>query len=194
MALVRWVVVLSVVLTPLAIAAASPLLSWRDPIYIVAGLAGIVAMGLMLLQPLLIGGLLPGTRQFPVRRLHRFVGLTILLMVIVHVAGLWIFSPPDVLDALLLRSPAPFSIWGVAAIWLLILTLGAIAASRTQRSKIKLMRTVHTLGACLVVACTAVHAWLVEGTMGTVSKAVLCVFLVLATFWLAYRRNARFFK
>ena len=34
---------------------ASPLLAWREPVYIVAGLAGVLAFALLLMQPLLIG-------------------------------------------------------------------------------------------------------------------------------------------
>ena len=40
-----------------------------------------------------------------------------MLTVIVHVAGLWLTSPPDVIDVLLFRSPTPFSAWGAIAMW-----------------------------------------------------------------------------
>ncbi|MCJ9736642.1 ferric reductase, partial [Bradyrhizobium sp. PRIMUS42] len=44
---------------PVALAATSEQLAWRGPVYIIAGFAGIVALGLVLVQPLLIGGYLP---------------------------------------------------------------------------------------------------------------------------------------
>jgi hypothetical protein len=86
---------------PLAAAATSPLLAWRQPVYIAAGLAGVIAMALMLLQPLLAGGHLPG---LPALRADAdcTAGRRLLIAaVVVHVAGLWITSPPDVIDALL---------------------------------------------------------------------------------------------
>ena len=55
-----WAVFVLAIVIPFAVAATSPLLAWREPIYIVAGFAGVLAMGLLLAQPLLIGGYLPG--------------------------------------------------------------------------------------------------------------------------------------
>lgn len=107
-----WTGLAAAILLPVALAAASPLLQWRQPVYITAGFAGIIAMSLLLLQPLLAGGLLPGLRGPRGRKLHRRTGALLVSAVILHVAGLWITSPPDVIDALLFRSPTPFSAWG----------------------------------------------------------------------------------
>jgi hypothetical protein len=41
----------------------------------------------------------------------------LVVAVVVHVGGLWITSPPDMIDALLLTSPTPFSAFGVIAMW-----------------------------------------------------------------------------
>lgn len=41
---------------PAALALGSPLIAWRDPVYILAGFAGVVGMALLLVQPLLVGG------------------------------------------------------------------------------------------------------------------------------------------
>ena len=46
-----WASLAAAICVPIAAAAASPLLKWRDAIYIVAGFAGIVALGLLLVQP-----------------------------------------------------------------------------------------------------------------------------------------------
>lgn len=54
---------------PLAAAAASPLLEWRRPVYIAAGFGGSFAF--LLLQPLPIGGQLPGLAGHRGRRAHR---------------------------------------------------------------------------------------------------------------------------
>ncbi len=89
---------------PIAIAAASPLLAWRDPIYITAGFAGIVALGLMLVHPLMIGDTCPAlsTRR---ARAHRWIGGALVLAVVIHIGGLTITNAPDVIDVLLFRSP-----------------------------------------------------------------------------------------
>src|SRR5689334_7915409 len=94
---------------PLALAAFSPQLEWRDPLYIAAGFAGIVALGLVLVQPLMIGGYLPGPSAYRARRAHHWIGGALVLAVLVHVGGLWISSPPDMIDALTFASPTPFS-------------------------------------------------------------------------------------
>ena len=57
-----WAAVATAVAVPIIAAALSPLLAWRDAVYIVACLAGVVGLALMMLQPLLIGGYLPGLR------------------------------------------------------------------------------------------------------------------------------------
>ena len=59
-AILIWTALTAAVAVPIAAAAASPLLAWRDPVYIAAGFAGIVGLALLLVQPLLIGGYLPG--------------------------------------------------------------------------------------------------------------------------------------
>ena len=65
-----WALLAAAVFVPIAAAAASPLLEWRGPVYILAGFAGIIALGLMLVQPLLIAGYLPGLSAYRGRRPH----------------------------------------------------------------------------------------------------------------------------
>src|SRR3954452_1587684 len=99
-----WAALAAAICVPVAAAALSPLLAWRGPLYIIAGFAGILALGLMLVQPLLAGGYLPGLAAYRGRRVHRWTGAALLVLVLVHVAGLWITSPPDMIDALLFAS------------------------------------------------------------------------------------------
>lgn len=176
-----WAAVVAATAVPLGVAATSPLLAWRDTVYIIAGFAGVVAMALLLLQPLLAGGYLPG---FPMRRgrhLHRWVGAILVAAVIVHVAGLWLTSPPDVVDALMFASPTPFSVWGVIAMWAIFGTALLALLRRPLRIGIKPWRLGHSALALIVVLGSAVHAVLIQGTMGTVSKTVLCILAVMAT-------------
>lgn len=168
-----WAGLLSVVAVAFAAAAASPLLQWRDPIYILAGFAGILGLALMVFQPLLVTGRLPGLTLSISKKLHRFVGLSLLLAVIVHVAALWVTSPPDVVDVLLFRSPAPFSLWGAIAMWAVFLAAGA--ALFRKRLRVAVWRYAHSVLVCLAVVTTVAHTLLIDGTMGSVTKGLLCL-------------------
>ena len=192
-----WAALCLAVIVPLVAAATSPLLAWRDPIYILAGFAGVLGMTLILFQPLLAGGYLPG---FPVprgRRVHRWIGGALICAILVHVVGLWITSPPDVIDVLLFRSPTPFSVWGNIAMWAAF--GAALLAGFRKRLAIKpaLWRLGHTILAATVVGGSVVHALLIDGTMEPVSKAGLCLLAVLATakvimdlrVWASFRRR-----
>jgi hypothetical protein len=176
-----WCAVATAVAVPVIAATLSPLLAWRDPIYIVACLAGVAGLGLMLFQPLLIAGYLPGFSPYRTRRVHLWTGTALVVAVVVHVAGLWITSPPDVIDALLFTSPTPFSAWGVVAMWA-ILAVAIMVALRPQLGlRPRTWRAAHTFLAAIIVTGTAVHSVLVEGTMETVSKVFLCTLIVAVT-------------
>jgi predicted ferric reductase len=166
---------------PIVAAGASPLLAWRDPVYIGAGFAGVVALGLLLVQPVLIGGYLPGLSGPRRRHVHRWIGGALVVAVVIHVGGLWMTSPPDVIDALLFVSPTPFSAWGVIAMWAIF----AVALLATLRRRLRLRprtwRIAHTILAVVIVLATVVHGILIEGTMETVSKATLCGLVLAAT-------------
>lgn len=179
-AILIWVALAAIVLVPIAAAAQSPLLQWRQPVYIAAGFAGVLALVLLVVQPLLAGGYLPGLSAMRGRVLHRWTGTILVLVVIVHVAGLWITSPPDVIDALLFRSPTPFSVWGVLAMWAVFLSALLALFRRKLRLRPRTWRLAHTAFALVIVAGTVIHALLIEGTMETTSKVVLCGVAVMA--------------
>lgn len=165
----------------MAIAAASPLLAWRDPVYIVSGFAGVTAMALVLMQPLLAGGYLPGLPVRPGRRVHRWVGAALVAMVVAHVAGLWLTSAPDVIDALLFESPTPFSAWGVVAMWAIFASAVLAVFREPLRIGPKAWRIGHSALVVVIVVGSVVHALLVEGTMGPASKAAFCALVLVAT-------------
>jgi predicted ferric reductase len=176
-----WSALAVAVAVPLAAAAASPLLAWRDPVYIAAGLAGVVAMVLLLIQPLLAGALLPGLPAQRGRRLHGWVGGALVAAVVVHVAGLWITSPPDVVDALLFASPTPFSAWGVIAMWAIFAAALLASVRRLLRLRPQVWRRAHTALAAVTVAGSVTHALLIEGTMEILSKIALSALVIAAT-------------
>jgi len=176
-----WGALAAAVVLPLAAAATSPLLAWRDPIYITAGFAGVIALGLLLVQPVLIGGYLPGLSAHRGRRVHRWIGGMLVVAVVIHVGGLWITSPPDVIDALLFASPTPFSAWGVIAMWAIFAVALWVALRRRLRLRPRTFRIGHTFLAVVIVVGSVVHGILIEGTMETVSKAALCALVLAAT-------------
>ncbi len=171
------------VVVPLVAAVFSPLLAWREPVYIVACFAGIVAMALVLFQPLLAAGYLPGLAARRGRRVHRWVGASLIVAIVVHVVGLWITSPPDVIDALLFVSPTPFSAWGVIAMWCAFAAAGLALFRRRFRFSPGVWRNSHKCLVAMVVAGSVVHAWLIEGTMETLSKRVLCIVVIAAALY-----------
>ncbi|MEM9632279.1 MAG: ferric reductase-like transmembrane domain-containing protein [Pseudomonadota bacterium] len=180
-AILTWVGLAIVIIVPIAAAAVSPLLQWRDPIYIAAGFAGVIAMTLLLLQPLLAGGYLPGLPAIRGRRIHHWIGAALVAAVIIHVGGLWITSPPDVIDVLLFRSPTPFSIWGVVAMWAVFAAALLAVLRRRVHLRHRTWRLAHTSLALIIVVGSVVHALLIEGTMETASKVALCLLVVAAT-------------
>jgi predicted ferric reductase len=178
-ALLIWAGLALAVVVPLTFAATSEYLAWRDPVYIAAGFSGVIALCVALVQPLLAAGWLPGLRRLRGRRVHRFIGVVLVAAVVVHVAGLWITSPPDIEDALLLRSPTPFSVWGVVSMWALF--AAALLAVLRRRLSPRVWRIGHTSLVSIVVLGGAIHAMLIEGTMEPISKAVLCGLAIVAT-------------
>jgi len=167
-----WAALAAAICVPIAAAAASPLLEWRGPVYILAGFAGIIALGLTLVQPLLIAGYLPGLSAYRGRRVHHWTGGALVAAVVVHVGGLWITSPPDMVDALLFVSPTPFSPFGVIAMWAIFAV--ALLALLRRRLGLRTWRIAHMSLAVVIVAGGVAHAMLVEGPMETISKAALC--------------------
>lgn len=180
-AVIVWAAFLATVAVAIGAAATSPLLAWRRPIYIAGGFAGVLAMALLLVQPMLAGGYLSGLSIYGRRRIHRWAGCVLVLAVVIHVGGLWITSPPDVIDALTFTSPTPFSAWGVIAMWACF--AAAVLAAFRHRLPVRwrIWRLAHTGFVSVTVFGSVIHAMLIEGTMGTMSKAVLCLFVLAAT-------------
>ena len=182
-----WSALAAAFFVPLAVAATSPLLEYRDVAYRAAGFAGVVALGLLLIQPLLAGNALPGLAAPTARRVHRWLGAALVAGVVVHVAGLWITSPPDVIDVLLFRSPTPFSVWGAVAMWAVFAAALLALFRRRLRIAPRRWRMSHMGLAAIVAVGTVVHAVLIEGTMGQVSKIALCALVLAATAWIVLR-------
>lgn len=176
-----WGTLIIAISVPIALAGTSPLIAFREPIYIVAGIAGVVALAVLLVQPVLVAGYLPSLRGRRGRNVHRWVGVGLVAMVLVHVVGLWITSPPDVIDALFFMSATPFSAWGVISMWSVLAAALLGVLRRRLHLQPRLFRRSHSTLAVIVVITSVVHALQIEGTMEKVSKAVLCSLIVAAT-------------
>ncbi|GAA3868258.1 ferric reductase-like transmembrane domain-containing protein [Celeribacter arenosi] len=173
-AILIWSSIVGVIGTSLIVAAGSEYLAYRSPVYVGAGFAGVVGLALLLMQPLLVARLLPGVPMQAGRRIHRWTGVALVLAIAVHVVGLWITSPPDMVDALTFTAPTAFSSFGVVAMWALM--AAALLAGLRQKLHLRpqVWRLGHTMAASIVVVGSVVHAILIEGTMGTVSKTLMC--------------------
>ena len=186
-ALLIWGGVALASVLPLVLAGYSPLLAWRQPMYILSGFAGILGLGLMLVQPLAVAGMLPGLGGAAGRRAHRWIGALIVLAVIVHVAGLWITSPPDVVDALLFTSPTWFTPFGVVAMWAVFGAAALVAARRGL--PLRVWRRAHAALVSVAVLGTVVHALQIEGTMEPASKWLLSVAVLVTLAVVLWRRG-----
>ena len=173
---------------PIALATTSPFLAYRQPIYVTADFSGVMGLALLVTQPLLAMGVLPGLKRPAGRRVHRWTGVALLMVVALHIIGLWITSPPDVIDVLLVRSPTPFSIWGLAAMWALAVAAALVIFRRRLRLRTSTWSGAHLLVVSIAVVGTVVHALRIEGTMETVSKTILGVLAVAATAFAWYTR------
>jgi predicted ferric reductase len=180
-ALLGWGSVAAAMIAPVAIAAFSPYLESRNIPYIVGGFAGIVGLSLLLLQPLLPAGYLAGSEGPAGRRWHRWLGAAIVVAVALHVGGLYLASPEDTIDALLLVSPTPFSVYGVTAMWGVMATAILVLFRRRLRLRHSAWRLIHNGLAAVVVVATVIHALQIEGAMELGSKWMLCMAVMAAT-------------
>ncbi|MBR9864583.1 MAG: ferric reductase [Rhodobacteraceae bacterium] len=175
-----WSAIVGLTGVSLIITASSEYLEYRSIVYVAAGFAGVAALALLQIQPLLVARILPGVPMQAGRRIHRWTGVALLLAVAVHVVGLWITSPPDMVDALTFTAPTAFSAFGVVAMWALIAAAFLAGIRRKLRLRPQVWRLGHSILASVVVVGSVSHAILIEGTMGTVSKTLMCTVAIAA--------------
>jgi len=190
-AIAIWIGFILVTVVPVIAAMMSPLLEWRNPIYIVAGFGGVIALCLLFLQPMLASGFFPGISLLRQRRIHRYVGSALVIAVLVHLVGLWITSPPDVVDALLFVSATSFSIWGVIAMWSVFITALLVVFRRRFGLSVRRWRITHWCLAAITVTGSIVHTLMIDGTMELISKIVLCACVVVAIAYVLYKSTRR---
>lgn len=176
-----WLIVAAIAAVPVIAAALSPLQRGRETLWIIGGMAGVVALSLLFVQPLFTATAPVLTAAREGIRWHRWGGMTIIAMVALHVGALYAYSPEDVMDALLLVAPTPFSLYGVIGLWCVILTGVLAAARRRLRLGHRRWRIAHSVLAVAIVSATAVHAVLIEGAMEEISKLAICLAALVTT-------------
>lgn len=165
----------AVSVTPVLAAIASPLQKGREALWIVGGMAGVVALSLLFVQPLLMAASPPLLTLRQGIDWHRWGGIAIVAAVALHVGALYAYSPDDVTDALLLVAPTPFSLYGVIGLWCLVLTAVLAATRRRLRLPVRLWRILHSGLAVAMVGASVVHAIQIEGAMEELSKWAVCL-------------------
>ncbi|RWR20106.1 hypothetical protein D2T30_11740 [Sinirhodobacter populi] len=104
------------------------------------------------------------------------MGAAILALALAHVAGLWLYSPEDITDALLLRALTTFSAWGVAG-FAGLLAAGIVSTLRRQIPP-RIWRPLHLGLAVASALCAVIHAWLIFGVIEPNNKALLCLVIL----------------
>lgn len=144
-------------------------------------MGGIVALPLLLMQPLLAAGYLPGIRIVQGQRWHRRLGTLLVLAITAHIIGLYFTSPMDMTDALLLAAPTPFSIYGFIALWSFVATALLVALRSRLRLSYKAWKIAHNALAIVVIYSSVAHALMIEGLMGSKTKLLICISILLVT-------------
>ena len=170
-----------IMVIPVLLATLSPYLAYRDAIYITAGFSGMVGLALLVLQPLLVSCVLPGFSAIRARSGHRWVGSGILVCILVHIGGLSLTSPMDVMDALMLVAPTAFSFYGVAALWASVFIALLVLLRRPLRLQPAVWRVIHGSLTLVLVVGTVVHALMIEAAMEPVSKWALSAVVLMST-------------
>jgi predicted ferric reductase len=172
----RIVAVALLLLLPTVASAFSPLQEGRDATWIAGAVAGILALSLLVLQVLLPTPWLAGL-DLP---LHRLLGLGVAGLVIAHVGGLYLYSPDDVRDALVLAVPTHTRL-GVLSAWTVLLSVGLALARRRLGLTYSDWQVLHAALAVLIVGTAVGHTVLVRGTLDGPAELLLCAAAVLAT-------------
>jgi len=84
------------------------------------------------------------------------------------------------IDALTFTAPTAFSAFGVVAMWALVAAALLAVFRMRLRLRPQVWRLAHTAAVAMAVASSVAHALMIEGTMGTGSKIVICAAVVAA--------------
>lgn len=169
----------ALVILPTLLAALNPLQSGRAPLWVLGTVAGVLSLSLIVVQVLLPTGWLNDWIGEQNLRWHRILGMTVTGLVIAHVLGLYLYSPDDIGDALVLAAPT-YSRLGVLSAGCLLLSV----TMATARSKLPLApadwQILHHVLAVAIVGTGVAHAILLQGTLDGFAEGLLCGSAVVA--------------
>jgi hypothetical protein len=167
------VVLATLVMLPTLLAALSSLQVGRAPLWVLGTLAGILALSLLVVQVLLPTGWLNALVDKQNLRWHRILGVTITGLVITHIIGLYLYSPDDIGDALILAAPT-YSRLGVLSAWCLLLSVMLAFARHKLHLADSDWQTLHSAFAVAIVGTAIAHAMLLQGTLDGFAEGLLC--------------------
>ena len=107
------------------------------------------------------------------------LGLGVVGLVVAHVLGLYVYSPDDVRDALVLAAPT-HSRLGVLAAWTLFLSAGLALARRRLGLTYTDWQVLHAALAVAIVGTAVGHTLMIRGTLDGPAELLLCAAAVLA--------------
>jgi predicted ferric reductase len=164
-----------VLLVPVVASAFSPLQEGRDATWIAGAVAGILALSLLVPQVLLPTPWLAGL-DLP---LHRVLGIGVAGLVVAHVLALYLYSPDDVRDALVLAVPT-HSRLGVLSAWTVLLSVGLALARRRLALTYSDWQILHAALAVAIVGTAVGHTVMIRGTLDGPAELLLCAAAVAA--------------
>jgi predicted ferric reductase len=178
----RWAgfAVLAVIVSaPVVVSSLSPLQTGRTITWVLGTAAGVLGLSLLVVQMILptrwLYVMLGGSNL----RWHRRLGLAVAALVIAHVVGLYLYSPDDIGDALILQAPT-YSRLGVLSAWCMLLTVGLALARRRLPLLYDDWQILHSVLAVAVTGTAVGHVLLLEGTLDGLAEWLVCLAAVAA--------------
>jgi len=172
----------ALVLLPLLLALTDAHLASASAALIVSTAAAALAVSALAVQPLLAGS---GRLRW-----HRVLGATALVLVLVHLGGLFVESPKDTRFALSLDGPTRGRMAALATFALIAVVALGVARARLPMSGPS-WRILHGFLAVLVVGLGFGHAVLTDGALDGFGTSVLLAFATVALLGIASAYVAR---
>ncbi len=176
----------ALIAVPLAAAVHSPLGASREAAWVAGSLLGVLALALLPIQALLPQR--SSARRLSVSlRLHRVVGLLVLAATLGHVAALYVVSPDDIGDALVLQAPTYSRLGVISAVGLIVTIAFALLRPKLGLDEPN-WRVIHGALAIAIVGTGVAHALMIRGALDGPIEIALCAAAVLAVAFAVFGR------
>lgn len=187
-------VLVAFIFLPILLAALSPLQVGRTAPWVLGTLAGVLALRLLVVQVLLPTGWLNSIMGEHNLGWHRLLGISITGLTLAHILGLYIYSPDDIGDALVLAAPT-YSRLGVLSAGCLLLSVGLEVTRRQLQLAEADWKIFHSVLAVAVVGTAVAHTVLLQGRLDGLAEGLVCgsavvaVFMAIAHWYTAFPRH-----